>query len=348
MTQVISRYFEDAAKARAAKRTLEHARFPREDLFVLSEPETLLKDLAERKVDPETAAAYHERLSKGGAVFVAKATFKPLGAAKLVRSITADMGASPMAGRIEEVYVKDRPGRVGSVYTDHPLFLSRRPGPPRENVHMADWPIPLISRRRPADAFAFPRHARMANFPIPLISRRKPADNFAFPRHARMASFPIPLLSKRKPYDKFAFPRHKRMADFPIPLISQRKPFTGSLFPRHQRMATVPFPLLINGKTGTNALIPGGPRMANFPIPLLSERKPSDKFAFPRHARMANWPIGLISKRKPFTGSAIERHGRMADAILPLIVKHAESKSAEGAKSFSFSSYFGWPTIRRR
>ena len=36
----------------------------------------------------------------------------------------------------------------------------------------------------------------MANFPIPLISRRKPVDKYAFPRHAHMADMILPLVLK--------------------------------------------------------------------------------------------------------------------------------------------------------
>ncbi len=345
MTQVITRYFESETKAYTVKRTLQFAGFPRKDLMIFTAPDGLEAALEAEHVEPATAAAYEKRLSDGGAVLVAKATYKPLGVARLTREVAADMGALDMGDLVEEVTVPFQPREARSILPDHPLFLSRARDYSSAGNYMADWPIPLLSRRKPVDAFAIPRHGRMANFPIPLISRRKPRDKFAFPRHARMANFPIGLISRRKPSDKFAFPRHARMANFPIGLISRRKPFTGTLIGKHNHMANWPFPHLIDGETGTNALIPGGPRMANFPISLLSKRKPKDKFAFPRHARMANFPISLLSKRKPFTGSIVPRHGRMANAILPLVIKHGESKGGEG---FSFSGMFGLPTLKRR
>ncbi|WP_282128172.1 PucR family transcriptional regulator [Roseobacter litoralis] len=349
MTQVITRYFENAAQASMIKRTLVVERFPGRDLKVYTEPKGLVEALSAENVDPETAKAYKKKMASGGAVLLAKATYVPLGAARMTREITARMGAADMGDLTEEVYVKDPPGRTASVLSGHPHMLSRRRDPDSKTYHMADWPIPLISRRKPSDEFAIPRHGRMANFPIPLLSKRKPKDNFAFSRHARMANFPIPLLSKRKPWEGFAFPRHARMANFPIPLLSKRKPYTGSMIGRHQRMANWPFPHLINGKTGTNSLIPGAPRMANFPIPLLSKRKPADKFAFDRHARMANFPLPLLSKRKPVDKFAFPRHARMADAILPLIVRRADTETTEAdAARFSFSKLFGFPTLLRR
>ena len=350
MTQVITRYFEDEATARSVKSTLAYERFPRKDLHVFTDAKTVADALKAEHVQDATAKAYAKKLAKGGAVLLARATFKPLGAARLTRELTAQKGAVDMGDDlIEEVFVKDKPKlSSASVLTDHPLMMTKHRDPSSTNYHMADWPIPLISRRTPKDEFDFPRHARMANFPIPLISKRKPRDNFAFPRHARMASFPIGLISKRKPMTASIFGRHARMAAFPIPLISRRKPSNRTMIGKHTRMANWPFPHLINGKTGTNALVPGGKRMANFPISLLSSRTPSDKFAFPRHARMANFPISLISKREPFTGSAIPRHGRMADAIMPLVIKNAESASTEAGKGFSFSKLFGIPTLSRR
>ncbi|WP_299140197.1 PucR family transcriptional regulator [uncultured Tateyamaria sp.] len=348
MTQVITRYFENASQAFVVKRSLEIERFPRSDLEVLTDTDTAGDALTAAQVDPATVSAYAKKLAGGGAVLVARATYKPLGAAQLTRDMTAQMGAADMGDLVEEVSVKTAPGRSLSVFSDHPHYLTRRLGQMGDTVHMADWPIPLISRRKPVDAFAFPRHARMADFPMGLISRRKPKDKFAFPRHARMARFPIPLLSKRKPWDAFAFPRHARMANFPISLISRRKPFTGTVIGRHTRMANWPFPHLINGKPGTNALVPNGARMANFPISLISRRTPKDKFAFPRHARMANFPIGLTSQRKPFTGSMISRHGRMADLFLPLVIKHGAAKQAEQGQGFSLSRLLGMPTVLRR
>lgn len=356
MTQVITRYFNSADKAHAAKRRLQNERFPPAALVVYTDAKELAKALKSEKVDAEAVRTYEERLSKRGAVLLAKAGYEPLGAAALARKVTADLGAVDMGEMVEEVHVHDRPGHARSVLANHPFMLSRdkpiirsrKDDPPQANYHMADWPIPLISRREPTDRFAFPRHARMADWPIPLLSDRKPYDKFAFPRHARMANFPLPLIFRRKPYDKFAFPRHMRMADWPIPLISRRRPFARSLIGRHTRMANWPFPLLINGRQHTNAIIPNHPHMANFPIPLLSDREPYDNSIFPRHARMANFPLPLTVRKEPFRGSIFARHARMADKFLPLVIQHGESRTGKKGAGFSFSKLLGWPTISRR
>ncbi|WP_299498486.1 PucR family transcriptional regulator [uncultured Roseobacter sp.] len=349
MTQVITRYFDSVEQARLVRQELVYRRrFNQKILRLYEDAKGAADALVAADVAAETAEAYQKRLAKGGAVLMVRAGFKPLSVAQTARNVTAAMGAVDLGDLVEEVYVKDALKPSLSILQDHPLMFTRPRDPYATNFHMADWPIPLISRRKPFAEMLFPPHARMADFPIPLISRRKPYTGSAIQPHARMANFPIPLISRREPFTGSIFPRHARMANFPIPLISRRKPYTGSLIPRHQRMANWPFPHLINGKTGTNSLIPGGPRMANFPISLLSGRKPFDKSIFKRHARMASFPISLISRRKPFTGSMFPRHARMADVLLPLVIKHGDGAPRNANKGFSFSKFFGLPTLIKR
>lgn len=343
MTQIITRYFESADKARETRSEMVNIlRFSPRIVDVYDQADGLEGALVSQSVEKATAQAYAKQMAKGGAVMLVRAGFKPLRVAQITREVTADAGAAELAGLVEEVSVKE-PVQVGglSILNGHPHMLMKQRDPDSDNYHMANWPIPLISRRKPSTVSLIPLHARMANFPIPLTDRRKPFTGSIIPRHGRMANFPIPLISKRKPFTGSIFAPHARMANFPIPLISRRKPFNRTLIPRHGRMASVPVPLLINQKMGSHALMPGAPRMANFPIPLLSDRKPYTGSIVSKHGRMANFPISLISKRKPFTGSAIPRHGRMANFILPLIVKR-------GANGFSFSKLLRMPTVISR
>lgn len=349
MTQVITRYFESADRAREAKYELVQInRLSTRILDIYEKADGLVEALAANSIPEATARAYQGRMANGGVVMLVRAGYKPLRVAQITRDVTAKFGAAELGALVEEVYVKDKPKLGVSILEDHPHMLKVRREPGTTNYHMADWPIPLISRRAPAANSLAPRGFHLTEFALPLIDRRKPYTGSIFPPHARMADFPIPLISRRKPFTGSIFPRHARMANFPLPLISRRKPRNRSLIPRHGRMATVPFPLLINAKTGTNALIPGAPRMANFPIPLLSQRKPFTGSVFPRHARMARFPIGLISRRKPFTGSLIPRHGRMANFILPLIIQRTEVASKGSGSGFSFSKMLGLPTLIRK
>jgi hypothetical protein len=324
MTKLITRLYDSADKARQVRDDLiDTHRFSPRSVELHTEAEGLAAKLGAAQVAGDTAEEYERRVREGAAVVLVRAGYRPLQAPQITRDHAARMGALDMGDLVEEVVVKDKPERFqGKILHDHPRLLTRRRAPGRTNYHMADWPIPLLSRHKPIRESIVPPHAFMANWPIPHLSDRKPADKFAFPRHARMAGYPVPLLSKRKPADRFAFPRHARMAAHPVPLLSDRKPYTGTWIGKHTYMANWPFPHLINGKTGTNALIPGAPHMANFPIPLLSDRKPVDKFAFPRHARMA-------------------------DKILPLVLKQSEDVDGK-PRRWSFSGMLGLPTLAAR
>ncbi len=349
MTQIITRYFESAEQAREAQHELVKIhRLSNRIVDVFDNADGLTDALTAHHVSEKTAQAYQDRMANGGAVMLVQAGYKPLGVARIVRDVTAQMGAADLGSLVQEVTIKDAPKLGVSILEGHPHILKVNKDPASTNHHMADWPIPLISRRKPGANSLTTRGFQFTKVFWPLTDRRQPFTASIFPPHARMANFPIPLISRRKPFTGSIIPRHARMANFPIRLISRRKPFTGSLIPRHGRMATVPFPLLINGKQGTNALIPGAPRMANFPIGLLSQRKPFTGSIFSRHARMANFPIGLISKRKPFTGSLIPRHGRMANFILPLIIRKDDLVSQDGKDGFSFSKWLGMPTLIRK
>jgi hypothetical protein len=345
MTKIITRYFESAETAHAVRRDLVFVkRLSQQIVHVFEQTD----GLEEAGVLRSTIDAYRSRLAQGGAVLLVQAGFRPLGVAQTTRDMAAMSGAVDMGGVVEEVTVTEDASHAPSIRTDHPLMMSSFREPGTTTYHMANWPIPLISRRTPMKASLIEPHARMADVFWPLTVDGKPFTFSLFDDHQRMANWPIPLISRRKPGDRFAFSRHARMANFPIPLISRRKPRDRFAFPRHQRMANWPFPLLINGKTGTNALMPGAPRMANFPIPLLSDRKPKDNFAFQRHARMANFPIGLISRRKPITASIFSRHARMANFPLPLVVRGADRVKRGKVGGAFFSNLFGLPMLARR
>ncbi|MEM1075588.1 MAG: PucR family transcriptional regulator [Pseudomonadota bacterium] len=373
MTNVITRYFDSASQALATRRTLQLRGFPLRDLAVFTDAQDLAETLVAEKVEAATAKAYAERLADGGAVFLAKATYKPLGAARLTRELTAQMGAADMGGLTEEVYYKPKPTAPSSIYRDHSRYLTRKKDPTSTDFHMADWPIPLINRRKPMDDTLFPRHARMASWPIGLLVPNhdrmadKPIDHLV-PGHKHMARFPFGHIVPGHRYmAKFPFahivPGHKHMAKFPfghiVPGHKHMAKFPiAHLVPKGMRMARWPFPLLINDKTGTNALMPGGPRMAGFPIGhLVPGQKYMAKIPFahivPGHRYMAKFPFAHIVPGHKFMakypiGHLVPKGKRMANLILPLLVKHGASKSTPAGKGFSFSKMVGLPTLWAR
>lgn len=300
MTTVITRFFENPSDARDAKFELRYRQRLSPTIMQLFErPDGLVEKLTDAKVDPDTAAAYQDRMANGGAVLVVWADYKPLGVAQITRDVTKDMGAADMGALVEEVFVKDTRDPTLHVMQDHPHLLTRRPDPDATNYHMADWPIPLISRRKPSSHSVFPPHTRMASLPIPLLYKDavgeeyKPYTKAVFDRHARMANWPIGLLAPdRVRYGRFPFgllvPGNKYMAKFPFGhIVPGHKHFAGFPFghlvpQKWRKMANWPFPLLINGKRGENSLVPGNKHMANWPIGLLV---PGNKY-------YANFPIG--------------------------------------------------------
>jgi hypothetical protein len=353
MTKIITRVYDSAEQARLVRHELiEMQKFSPRIVEIYASADGLTDALIEAHVQGPTAKEYEKHVAKGGAVVLVRAGYRPLGVAQTTRDVAEEMGAIDMGDLVEEVYLKDAPERFSnSLMLDHPRLLTRNRVPGSTTYHMANWPIPLISRRKPSSETTIMHDTYMANFPIPLISRRKPMDDFSNARHGHVLRLGS-LISRRKPSDRFAFPRHAHMANFPLPLISKRKPNDRTAIGRHTRMANWPFPLLINGEPGTNSLIPGQPYMARFPFDhLIPGHKHQAGFPFghivPGHKHQANFPIPLISKRKPADPYAFPRHAHMADFILPLVTKSSEEKP-DGDKRWSFSRMLGLPTLKER
>ena len=270
MTKIITRYFESASAARAARFELIYRRNVSPRIVGLySEADGLAAKLTAARVDGATAQVYQTRMANGGAVLLVKAGYKPLGVAKTTRMVAAEMGAVDMDGLNEEVVVDYERRPLLSVLTDHPHMLTRDRDPESDNFHMANWPIPLISRRKPFTATMFPRHARMADKPVDLL----------LPHDVRYGDKPIGLL----------VPGHKYMAKFPF----------DHLVPGHMFMAKFPFAHIVPGhkfmaKFPFAHIVPGHKYMAKFPFAhIVPGHKHMAKFPFghivPGHKYMANW-----------------------------------------------------------
>ncbi|MEL7116932.1 MAG: PucR family transcriptional regulator, partial [Pseudomonadota bacterium] len=170
MTTVITRYFEDAGQAHAVKDELVYRqRVPRSIIRIVAQADGLDGLIDGGRILPDTGAAYKERMANGGAVLVVAAGYKPLGVAKIARNAMESMGAVDMGDLSQEVKTKDE-GKGLSIIQGQTLMMTRQIDSAAMRYHMADWPIPLISRRKPFARALFDIHARMANFPIPLSS----------------------------------------------------------------------------------------------------------------------------------------------------------------------------------
>jgi hypothetical protein len=170
MTTVITRYFDSVEQARSVKYELvRHRGFSLRILSFYEEVDGLVDALNAQSVEIETARAYEERMARGGAVILVRAGYKPLSVPDTTREVMVEMGAAYMGSLTEEVYVKNQLRPMLSILANNPLMLLRPSDLTSSSLPMADWPIPLISRRKTFAETLFPRHARMANFPWPPL-----------------------------------------------------------------------------------------------------------------------------------------------------------------------------------
>jgi len=358
MTNIITRYFDSADQARSMVFELVHQRRVSPQIIdVFEASEGLVGKLTTIGVRPETAAAYDEKLSAGGAVLLVRAGIRPLAVAKIARTVADAMGAADMGTLNEEVIIED--GRSGSlsVMTDHLHMVSRPLSYQKKNYYMADWPIPLISRRKPILGATVQRKQSYASWPIGhLLPGSRRFGRFPFdllvPGHKFMANLPFGhLVPHEKRYGKFPFgllvPHKRRYGSFPFGLLVPGHKFMakfpfGHLVPGHGRMANWPFPLLINGKRGTNSLVPGQKFMAKFPFAhLVPHAKRYGRFPFgllaphdrrygrfpfgllvPGHKFMANFPFGHIVPGHKYManfpiGHLVPGHKYIANFVLP-------------------------------
>lgn len=315
MTTIITRYFENADHAEHAKRELVYGqRVSPSIIRIYDSADGLAETLKQAHVAEDAAKEYEKRMGKGGAVVAVRAGYKPLGVAKITREVLSAKGAADLGDFQEETFYKDERKRSLKILHEHPYMLTRRRQQSGDTYHMADFPIPLISRRKPYNDMVISRHGRMADKPIGLLlpgSKRYgrfPFD-FLIPGHKFMAKFPFGhIVPGHKFMAKFPFahivPGHKFMAKFPFGHIVPGHKFMakfpfGHIVPGHNRMANWPFPLLINGKQHTNSLVPGHKFMAKFPIDhLVPGHKFMAKFPFahivPGHKFMAKFPFAHI------------------------------------------------------
>ena len=321
MPKVITRYFHDTDELESVRKELIfEKRLPRHIVQRYGDADSLVASLTSKGVAEATAEAYQKRLSAGGAVLLVEADATPLGVARITRETFAASGAADLGDLAEEAVVKSaRPPRGGgrgirSVLPHGPLMLTRWRDRTSTNYYMANWPIPLLSKKLKGVEPVIPRHGRMASWPIGLlVPGQKFMANFPFghivPGHKFMANFPFGhIVPGHKFQAKFPFghivPGHKFQANFPFGHIVPGHKFManfpfGHLVPGHTRMARWPFPLLINDTTHSNSLVPGHKYMARFPFDhLVPGHKFQAKFPFghivPGHKFMAKFPFAHI------------------------------------------------------
>ncbi len=344
MAKIITRFFESTEKAKITRHELvEMQRLPPVNVKILSSADDVDAMMGGEAFEKATVQEYKKRLKKGGAVMMVRAGYQPLGVARITRDTMAQMGAADLGDLVEEIQVKDEiQAASDKILPSHPRFFTRLRDPDSDTYHMANWPIPLLSRREPSNLSLFPQHARMASWPMGLLApSTKRYGRFPFgllvPRQRYMAKFPFAhIVPGHRFMAKFPFghlvPGHKFMAKFPFAHLvpghrfMAKFPF-GHLVPGHARMARWPFPLLINEEQGTNSLVPGHKFMAKFPFAhLVPGHKFMAKFPFahivPGHKFMAKFPFDHIVPGHKFMARfpiahIVPGHKYMANFVYP-------------------------------
>ena len=233
MTTIITRLFPSRESAAAVAADLDLKRFPRRAVHVITSSsdegaEAVSAQLERLEVDPAAATAYTDHLTKGDtALLVVRATYKPLGAARIAREALADADTIDVGQVPDDIYVPDRPERTPSVLTDHPHMLM---------LPMADDEIPrgpvtgnffrLLSPHR-TKMSAMSGDNRMSRFfwPMPLLKRHRTANSAIHGGRVMSRRFWPQKLLLSGPRRKAVIPGggHPMSRLFGWPLISHRR-----------------------------------------------------------------------------------------------------------------------------
>ena len=98
MTTVITRLFADEPAARQAVRKLRLEGFPADAVSLVSGADAAA-ELEAAKADDSAVKAYAPRIANGAAAVVVRATYKPLGAAKIARTVLDGEGPEAVWAR---------------------------------------------------------------------------------------------------------------------------------------------------------------------------------------------------------------------------------------------------------
>lgn len=204
MATLFSRLYDQVGAARTLADSLIWDGVPRRDVRIVSRraDETvteLVARLQKMHVHESAATAYGPPLMEGAVVLVVRATYRPLGAPKLVRATLAKSSVRRFPDAIEEHRVKEPPQIRDSlsILPAHPKLFSlgmedaARAGPvtadlgfrmltdgPRKTSVIEGGrrmvPLPLLRRRRARPSvLAGGTHISRRFWPMPLVTRKE-------------------------------------------------------------------------------------------------------------------------------------------------------------------------------
>lgn len=208
MTTVITRLYADERTANMVAQRLRWEGLPARAVEVIagagSDRPSLEVRMSRARVHESAVSAYADRMADGSALLVVRATYKPLGAARITREVTARSKPVEVHGVVDDHFVPDGPDHAPSVLKDHPRFLTLdldfgeyKPRPISE-----EFGIPLLTRghrNRPLHVFRGGKHVSRLFWPMPLVtSKRKVNSAISGGRHMSKLFWPMPLLSHKE------------------------------------------------------------------------------------------------------------------------------------------------------
>lgn len=207
MATIISRLYGSEKAARALAKRLVWEGVPRRDVDVIVRQEGEAADaLAARirrlAVQDTAAARYAAGVADGATLVVVRATYKPLGAAKVARRMMDAAGPADVGLASEERKVADVPSRSEglSVLTGHPKILSLdlHPGEPRHGGTVTGaLGFRTIGRRRDRRSSVIHGGAHMTPFRV-THGRSGRSSVYHGGRYMSRWFWPMPLVSTRE------------------------------------------------------------------------------------------------------------------------------------------------------
>ena len=208
MTQVISRLFDNEKIAQGVVDRLRFEGIPPSAMRLVTAesdetPDAIADRLGKYDVAPDAATLYAKHMADGKAAVVVHASYKPLGAAKLTRSVMNKNDPINLGDLTEETFIPDRPSHAPSILDSHPLFLStridQRPFSSGGPISRGLGPQLLLKSRPRNSAIRGGKFMSRGFWPMPLVKTDRNATSaIRGGKYMSKAFWPMPLLSRKK------------------------------------------------------------------------------------------------------------------------------------------------------
>lgn len=202
MTTIITRVFDEKQSALNARERIIFRGVPSRSVTVIgpSEGNVSHERMAAAEVHPSAIDAYAQAITAGKSLLIVRTTYRPLGAATMVREMLSKMDTVDVGPVVNDHYMTDKPEKAPSILNEHPLFLTiplNKSG--YEAKRMSEGlGMRLLSPRKERNSAKGRSGARSAWFwPMPLLSKKERKSS-VIPggRHMSTSFWPMALISK--------------------------------------------------------------------------------------------------------------------------------------------------------